>query len=344
MAQKQSWNKMGGLLGGGPNPYGDFHRKDRIDFKDALLSPEDKKRMAIKGHFTGDARADEVLRKSKESEGANIANKFLKSNRSDDESELALDMSRQFSNKNRSDEERGLWDDIKEGASDLVEKGKGLLSQEEDSNIKEVTNPAFAKLLGSSPMMDEGSLGEAEGAEAADRRQQMINNAEYQDYVQSQNMTEDQKRMMGPEYQKDENVAAYVDEGESALDRIGAEDRGRAVAMADFKGEEEGEKEVTGKYQGDNQFGVLGEKLSGAYDSVKDWFGSGGEDSAEDKAGKKQLGAALMKGASGGGAQPPGGRMSMPTSKTVRGQVAFPGLLNKPKRQKNPYFMPKGLV
>ena len=237
---------------------------------------------------------------------------------------------------NRSNEERGIWDDVKEGASNLVEKGKGLLSQEEESNIKEVTNPAFAKLLGSSPMMDEGSLGEAEGAKAADRRQQMINNAEYQDYVQSQNMTEDQKRMMGPEYQ-----AAYVDEGESALDRIGAEDRGRIAAMADFKGEEEG----TGKYQGGNQFGVLGEKLSGAYDSVKDWFGSGGEDSAEDKAGKKQLGAALMKGAlGGGGAQPPGGGMSMPTSKTVRGQVAFPGLLNKPKRQKNPYFMPKGLV
>ena len=223
---------------------------------------------------------------------------------------------------NRSNEERGIWDDVKEGASGLYDKAKGLLnSEEEGSNIQEITNPAFAKLLGSSPMMDEGSLGEAEGAEAArilEKRQAVYGM--------------DDLNQKGPREDT---------EGESALDRIGAEDRGRIAAIADFKGEEEG----TGKYQGDNQFGVLGEKLSGAYDSVKDLFGSGGEDSAEDKAGKKQLGAALMKGAlGGGGAQPPGGKMAMPTSKTVRGQVAFPGLLNKPKRQKNPYFMPKGLV
>ncbi len=316
---------------------------------------------------------------------------------------------------NRSNEERGIWDDVKEGASNLVEKGKGLLSQEEESNIKEVTNPAFAKLLGSSPMMDEGSLGEAEGAEAArilEKRQAVygmddLNQkgpredteggsaldqigaanrgkatamADFSDeegggfwnevkgLLDSDSIGEPEKKkyrdvdtegdnrylnkLAREEFESGKIDTPFADrpsytrikedtEGESALDRIGAEDRGRIAAMADFKGEEEG----TGKYQGGNQFGVLGEKLSGAYDSVKDWFGSGGEDSAEDKAGKKKLGAALMKGAlGGGGAQPPGGRMSMPTSKTVRGQVAFPGLLNKPKRQKNPYFMPKGLV
>ena len=41
------------MPGGGPHPYGDHMRKDRMDFSGALLSPEERKELALKGHFTG---------------------------------------------------------------------------------------------------------------------------------------------------------------------------------------------------------------------------------------------------------------------------------------------------
>ena len=248
---------------------------------------------------------------------------------------------------NRSNEERGIWDDVKEGASGLYDKAKGLLnSEEEGSNIQEITNPAFQRqnaLTNAMNVMDEGSAGEAEGAAVAERRQQFqemskrLNLPGVSDKISTSEMTEDQKRMMGPEYKKNENVAAYLDEGESALDQIGGQN------YLDTKyghNEELGPDKMEKAGESIDQTSIL----DPVTDYVSGLFSSGGEDSAEDKAGKKQLGAALMKGASGGGSKPPGGGMAMPTSKTVRGQVAFPGLLNKQKRQKNPYFMPKGLV
>ena len=226
---------------------------------------------------------------------------------------------------------------LEEAAMDQASEGLLDPAAMKSSIMSNYTARSLEKPLGVDPMldaqiMDKGNVGEAEGA--------------IEGLLPHKSMSADHIKMMGPQYQHQAKTPPKIDESESALDRIGMDNM-----LNEELGPDRGEKrgtpidEATGKYLGDNQFGVLGEKLSGAYDSVKDWFGSGGEDSAEDKAGKKQLGAALMKGAlGGGGAQPPGGRMSMPTSKTVRGQVAFPGLLNKPKRQKNPYFMPKGLV
>ena len=79
--------------------------------------------------------------------------------------------------------------------------------------------------------------------------------------------------------------------------------------------------------------------LSKFGDSVSNFFG----DDDEEKAKNYKAMASAYKGANTPSPQQ-GGNTRMQNARTVAGKVAFPGLLNKPKRQKTPYFMPKGLV
>ena len=105
--------------------------------------------------------------------------------------------------------------------------------------------------------------------------------------------------------------------------------KGQAAAMADFKGEEEGSTWDTVKAYA----GRAGDAISGLFDS-------------DDEEGKKAFGKALTNKAMGvGDPKSGGGGARMDSAKTVAGKVAFPGLLQQqPKRQRTPYFMPKGLV
>ena len=241
----------------------------------------------------------------------------------------------------RVNDPKNLWDDVKEGASGLYDKAKGLFATDEE--IHEITNPAFRKQIGSSPIMDEGSLGEAEGAEVADRRQQFqdmskrLNLPGISDKISKPKMSEDQLKMMGPQYEKTGLGAAYLDEGESELDRIGRENMLNADLGPD-KMEQPGEsidKSVP------VPFGGLRDAFSGAGDYVSGLFSS---DDKEDVEGRKAFGKALLGKATGVPEPGGGGQMRMAEARTTGGKVAFPGLLNKPQRQRTPYFMPKGLV
>ena len=101
--------------------------------------------------------------------------------------------------------------------------------------------------------------------------------------------------------------------------------------------------EVTGKYLGDNPFGVLGEKVSGAYGSVKDWFSSDDEKGGTKKkplSETQKWGLNMLKDSlSAQDVRPPAIR----APSVIRGQVAFPGLLSK-KEAAQPRYSPKGLI
>ena len=88
-------------------------------------------------------------------------------------------------------------------------------------------------------------------------------------------------------------------------------------------------------------FGGLRDAFSGAGDYVSGLFSS---DDKEDVEGRKAFGKALLGKATGVPEPGGGGQMRMAEARTTGGKVAFPGLLNKPQRQRTPYFMPKGLV
>lgn len=102
--------------------------------------------------------------------------------------------------------------------------------------------------------------------------------------------------------------------------------------------------EVTGKYLGDNPFGVLGEKVSGAYGSVKDWFSSDDEKGGTKKkplSETQKWGLNMLKDSlSAQDVRPPAIR----APSVIRGQVAFPGLLAASKAPVHPRYTPKGLI
>ena len=54
LAKKKAQRERLDAIGdSGPAMYGDARRKDRLDFSDALLSPEERRRVGMQGHFTG---------------------------------------------------------------------------------------------------------------------------------------------------------------------------------------------------------------------------------------------------------------------------------------------------
>ena len=150
-----------------------------------------------------------------------------------------------------------------------------------------------------------GSLGEAEGRLAADAYQQIP-------------MSQSYLNQLGPK----------VDTEESALDKIGEQEKRNRFAQ-----------EKRDRFQDSMPEQEEQSMLSKFGDSVSNFFG----DDDEEKAKNYKAMASAYKGANTPSPQQ-GGNTSMQNARTVAGKVAFPGLLNKPKRQKTPYFMPKGLV
>ena len=110
--------------------------------------------------------------------------------------------------------------------------------------------------------------------------------------------------------------------------------------------------EVEGPDQMDEMVAQSGvEKEGSTWDTIKDYAGQAGDAisglfDSDDEEGKKAFGKALTNKAMGvGDPKSGGGGARMDSAKTVAGKVAFPGLLQQqPKRQRTPYFMPKGLV
>ena len=248
----------------------------------------------------------------------------------------------------RVNDPKNLWDDVKEGASGLYDKAKGLFATDEEANIQKITNPAFQKVdaanqaMLDAQIMDKGNVGEAEGAEAADRRQQFqdmskrLNLPGISDKISKSQMSEDQLRMMGPQYEKTSMGAAYLDEGESELDRIGREN----MLEAGLNEELGPDKIDTESSFGERlSQGRIGDAFSGLFSSDDE---GGGKKKKKMSKEAMKYGADLMKGMM---QEPSQGQRQMPTSKVTRGSVPFAGLLaQKTPRQRNPYFTPKGLV
>ena len=247
----------------------------------------------------------------------------------------------------RVNDPKNLWDDVKEGASGLYDKAKGLFATDEEANIQKITNPAFQKVdaanqaMLDAQIMDKGNVGEAEGAEAGARRQQFqdmskrLNLPGISDKISKSQMSEDQLKMMGPQYEKTSMGAAYLDEGESELDRIGRENMLEA-----------GLNEELGPDKIDTE-SSFGERLSQGRigDAFSGLFSSDDEGGTKKKPMSKEAmkyGGDLLKGMM---QEPAQSKRQMPTSKVTRGSVPFAGLLaQKAQRQRNPYFTPRGLV
>ena len=332
MAQKQSWNKMGGLLGGGPNPYGDFNRKDRIDFSDALLTPEEKKRVALKGHFVGNPDVANIMKKDREKDAAKMAmidsQMMEKGDVGEAEGRLSADAYQRMQGIYGEDEldQRGPTVDTEESALDRIgAENRGRAASMADFDDEE-GGGFWNEALG---LLRPDSIGKPE-------------KKKYRD-VDTEGDNRYLNKLAREEFEKKQAVYGMDDlnqrgptvdtEGESALDRISAEDRGRTASLADFKGEEEGEP--------GSPFGGLRDAFSGAGDWLSEKFSS---DDKEDVEGRKAFGKALLGKATGVPEPGGGGQMRMAEARTTGGKVAFPGLLNKPQRQRTPYFMPKGLV
>ena len=150
-------------------------------------------------------------------------------------------------------------------------------------------------------------------------------------------MSEDQLRMMGPQYEKTGLGAAYLDEGESELDRIGRENMLEA-GLNEELGPDKIDKE-SGFGERLSQ-GRIGDAFSGLFSSDDDE--GGGKKKKKMSKEAMKYGGDLLKGMM---QEPAQSKRQMPTSKVTRGSVPFAGLLaQKAQRQRNPYFTPKGLV
>ena len=105
----------GGPSGGGPNPYGSFHRKDRVDFGDALLTPEERKNVALQGHYTGNPDVAAIMKKDRDIEAANIKNQFVSSGKRADVPA----------------EDEGMWDKIKNKVGEGMDWLSGATAHKE---------------------------------------------------------------------------------------------------------------------------------------------------------------------------------------------------------------------
>ena len=100
--------------GGGPNPYGSFHRKDRVDFSDALLTPEERKSVALQGHYTGNPDVAEIMRKDRD-KAERTRKEFASSGK-------RVDVPA---------EEEGVWDKIKSKVGEGVDWLSGATAHKE---------------------------------------------------------------------------------------------------------------------------------------------------------------------------------------------------------------------
>jgi hypothetical protein len=145
----------------------------------------------------------------------------------------------------------------------------------------------------------------------------------------SPELSADQLKMMGPEYESNALSAAYLaDEDESELDRIGRENMINAMDdLGPDKMEQPGESI--------DQTSIF----DGLFSSDDD--GTGKKKKKMSKEAMK-VGADLLQGYL---QEPAQGKRQMATSSVTRGSVPFAGLLaQKSKRQKAPYYTPRGLV
>jgi hypothetical protein len=148
----------------------------------------------------------------------------------------------------------------------------------------------------------------------------------------SPELSADQLKMMGPEYESNALSAAYLADGdESELDRIAKENMLNADLGPDKIDVESGFGDRLSQ-------GRIGDAFSGLFSSDD---GTGKKKKKMSKEAMK-VGADLLKGYL---KEPAQGKRQMATSSITRGSVPFAGLLaQKAQRQKAPYYTPRGLV
>ena len=151
----------------------------------------------------------------------------------------------------------------------------------------------------------------------------------------SPELSADQLKMMGPEYESNALSASYLaDEDENALDAMARTEPERLIA--------ERAKQI-----GMADSGMLGgEEEGGTWDKIKGLFSSDDEvpsDSSKDKALTPKQKAMVKFGTSllAGSADAP--TQKAPSAGVKMGKMAFPGLLAASQRPVTPRYTPKGL-
>jgi len=166
--------------------------------------------------------------------------------------------------------------------------------------------------------------GEAEGKLSFLEGQRQQDIADYMDYgIKTDDSTKPFDTTL-------ESLSYRADtEGESVLDQIPREEKGRVASMADFKGEEEGSwwDEVKGLFSSDS---------IGRDETLE-------QETKDNEALSGKIGAAaklysLLKPETQQAAP------TIPTARITRGSVAFPGMQLASQKARRKYFTPKGLM
>ena len=113
--------------GGGPNPYGSFHRKNRVDFSDALLTPEERENLALQGAYTGNPDVAEIMRKDREA-AERTRKEFASSGKRADVPA----------------EEEGMWDKIKSKVGEGVDWLSGATAEKEGAEAAHAPSHGMA--------------------------------------------------------------------------------------------------------------------------------------------------------------------------------------------------------
>lgn len=307
MAQKQSWNKLGGLLDFGT------HGRQAIRHE----GPAGSHKRKVREYFTGKGKPDDFEFSPEQSrEATNYLKAVDRSNSGDD------------------------WSKDLGGGQNFMQ---GPSSYNETFKHKD----SILGMLPDSEALDDLATDKA-SEETAWKRM-----------IAGENETELDRNEMDSEaldeFQMDlaSDRTARIDNIDPSGPAIYKQKYADSETLSDLREDELSElnadlgpdkMELAGKSIDESvpvPFGGLRDAFSGAGDYVSGLFSSDGK---EDVEGKKAFGKALLGKATGAPEPGGGGQTRIAEARTTGGKVAFPGLLNKPQRQRSPYFMPKGLV
>jgi hypothetical protein len=205
---------------------------------------------------------------------------------------------------------------------DVIQEEHGQY-EDPGSEDEDISGKPFSGLSGDLEFVGEHE-GEAEGKLSFLEGQRQQDIADYMDYgIKTDDSTKPFDTTL-------ESLSYRADtEGESVLDQITREEKGRVASMADFKGEEEGSG--WDKFKGLFASDSIGRDKSLAQEK-KD------NDALSGKIGAVAKLYSLLK------PEQQQAAPSIPAARITRGSVAFPGLKLASQKERRKYFTPKGLM
>ena len=302
---------------GGPNPYGDYNRKDRVDFSDALLSPEERLRVALLGHYTGNPEVTKIMSKDKEK-----LDSLLKSIDEEYDKQLASGTT----GKTRTE---FVGDYLAGGQKghDGGYVGPGHIMYRPTKETK-----SSKEYLDKAPKEDIGGMHEL-------------------DLLAKPTGTDEEVTTLDRTEMDSEAMDDYLTDQAS---EIKEDDAFAWDAIADtypqFEGDERASKQKAyeGAVESDDDLGFATQEEGNWWDEVKGLFDSESDKSPaqetkDNEALAGKIGAAaklysLLK------PETPSAAPTIPSARISRGSVAFPGLKLASQKERRKYYTPKGLM